>query len=151
MAHNNVPLRKTAKYVRQSYNTLVDIFECIESFTSRLKIYAEIQPTAAMTETVIKIMVELLSVLALATKEMNRGKLSECLFSINAHDNVKLDIAEKYAKTLLGENKVEAVLQRLDRLTLEESKMTAAQTLDIVSGLVKNMEAVMEGAHRAVM
>jgi len=42
---------------------------------------------------------------------------------------------------------MESVLQRLDRLTLEESKLTAAQTLDAVYGLVNNMEAVMEGAH----
>jgi hypothetical protein len=40
------------------------------------------------------------------------------------------------------------VLQRLDRLTLEESKTTVAQTLDVVYGLVNNMQVVMEGAHR---
>ena len=40
------------------------------------------------------------------------------------------------------------MLQRLDRLTLEESKTTAAQTLDVVYGLVNNMHVVMEGAHR---
>ena len=54
---------------------------------------------------------------------------------------------EKYARKLLGEKDIESVLQRLDRLSLEESKMTAAQTLDVVYGLVKNMEVVMEGAH----
>jgi len=54
---------------------------------------------------------------------------------------------EKYAKKLLGEKDIESVLQRLDRLTLEESKMTVAQTLDVVHGLVKNMEVVMEGAY----
>ena len=40
------------------------------------------------------------------------------------------------------------MLQRLDRLTLEESKTTVAQTLDVVYGLVNNMQVVMEGAHR---
>ena len=67
---------QTAKYVRESYNALVDIFECIENFTSRLKIYTEIKPTPAMTEMMIKIMVELLAVLALATKQVNQGRLS---------------------------------------------------------------------------
>ena len=38
------------------------------------------------------------------------------------------------------------MLLRLDRLTNEESKVTAAQTLDVVYGLVKNMQVVMEGA-----
>jgi hypothetical protein len=56
-------------------------------------------------------------------------------------------VAEKYAKKLLGEKDIASVLQRLDRLTLEESKTTVAQTLDVVYGLVNNMEVVMEGAH----
>ena len=58
-----------------------------------------------------------------------------------------LPVAEKYAKKLLGEKDIASVLQRLDRLTLEESKTTVAQTLDVVYGLVNNMEVVMEGAH----
>jgi len=65
-----------AKYVRESYDALVDIFECIENFLSRIKIYTEIQPTPALTKTVIKILVELLGVLALAMKQVNQGRLS---------------------------------------------------------------------------
>ena len=61
--------------MRESYNTLVDVFECIENFLSRLKIYTE--PTPAMTEMIIKIIVELLAVLALATKQINQGRLSK--------------------------------------------------------------------------
>ena len=56
--------------------------------------------------------------------------------------------AEKFARKLLGEKDIESVLQRLDRLTLEESRMTATQTLDVVYGLVNNMQVVMEGVHR---
>jgi hypothetical protein len=56
-------------------------------------------------------------------------------------------VAEKYAKRFLGEKDIESVLLRLDRLTLEESKKTVAQTFDIVYGLVNNMQVVMEGAH----
>jgi hypothetical protein len=63
--------------VRESYDTLIDVFECIENFLSRVKIYTEIKPTSAMTEMVIKIMVELLAVLALATKQINQGRLSK--------------------------------------------------------------------------
>ena len=57
-------------------------------------------------------------------------------------------LAEKYAKKILGEKDIESVLDRLDRLTLEESKITAAQTLDIVCHLVNKMQGVMDGAHR---
>jgi len=49
-------------------------------------------------------------------------------------------------KKLLGENDVEAVLQRLDRLNQEEARTTAAQTLEVVYGLCKNMKVVMDGA-----
>ena len=52
---------------------------------------------------------------------------------------------EKFAKKLLGERDIEAVLERLDRLTMEESRTTAAQTLNVVHSLVNNMEVVMEG------
>jgi signal recognition particle GTPase len=53
--------------------------------------------------------------------------------------------AEKFAKKILGENDVEAVLQRLDRLTMEESRMTVAQTMEVVHGLFSNMKVVMDG------
>jgi hypothetical protein len=49
------------------------------------------------------------------------------------------------AKKLLGENDIEAVLQRLGRLTMEESRMTATQTMEVVYGLFNNMKVVMDG------
>ena len=55
-------------------------------------------------------------------------------------------ITEKFAKKLLGESEIEAVLHRLDRLTQDEARMTAAQTLGVVHGLVGNMKVIMEGA-----
>jgi hypothetical protein len=54
--------------------------------------------------------------------------------------------AEKFTKKLLGENEVEAVLQRLDRLTQEEARMTVAHTLEVVHGLLDNVKVVMDGA-----
>lgn len=58
--------------------------------------------------------------------------------------------AEKLVKKLLGENEVEAVLQRLDRLTDVEARTTAAQTLEVVYGLVQNMKVVMDGLYTQV-
>jgi hypothetical protein len=54
--------------------------------------------------------------------------------------------AEKFAKKLLGESDVEAVLQRLDRLTQEEARLTVAHTLEVVHGLFNNLRVVMDGA-----
>jgi len=53
--------------------------------------------------------------------------------------------AVKLLKKILGENEVESVLQRLDRLTLDEARATATQTLDVVHGLVQNVRVVMGG------
>ena len=53
--------------------------------------------------------------------------------------------AEKFAKKLLGENEIESVLRRLDRLTQEEGRMTLVQTLEIVCGLVHNVKVVING------
>ena len=67
---------------------------------------------------------------------------------------IELDIAEhsaeKFAKKLLGETEVEAVLRRLDRLTQDEARMTGAQTLEVVHGLVNNMKVVMNGTQRSL-
>jgi len=46
---------------------------------------------------------------------------------------------------LLGEKKMEAMVQRLDRLTQDEARLAAAQILDVVYGPVKNTKIVLEG------
>ena len=51
----------------------------------------------------------------------------------------------KLVKKILGENEVESVLQRLDRLTLDEARATAPQTFNVVYGLVQNVRVVMDG------
>ena len=55
------------------------------------------------------------------------------------------DTSEKFAKKLLGESEIEAVLQRLDRLTQDEARITVAQTLGVVHSLVGNVKTVLEG------
>ena len=52
---------------------------------------------------------------------------------------------EEFAKKLLGESEIEAVLHRLDRLTQEEAQLTVTETLEVVLGLVKNVKIVMNG------
>ena len=51
----------------------------------------------------------------------------------------------KFVKKIFGDEDVEAVLQRLDRLTLDEARTTAAQTLEVVHGLVQGVRVVMNG------
>ena len=47
--------------------------------------------------------------------------------------------AEILVNKLFGEDEVERILQRLDRLTQDEARMTAALTLEVIYGLVQNM------------
>ena len=103
-----------------------------------------IPPTVAVTDIVVKIMVEILSVLALATKQIKQGRFSK--FAITYTLTMAQCAIEKFAKKLMGESEIEAVLQRLDRLTKDEAQMSVAQILGVVHGLVGNVRVVMEGA-----
>jgi hypothetical protein len=58
---------------------LVDIFVRIECFFKRLESYTEVPPTAAMTEVIVKIVTEVLSILGIATKEIKQGRSSELI------------------------------------------------------------------------
>jgi hypothetical protein len=61
------------------------LFESIGHFLNRLEIYTEIPPTEAMNEMIVKILVELLSTLALTTKEIKQGRLSESIVGEGIH------------------------------------------------------------------
>ncbi len=85
MAYTNT-LTQAAKDARASRDKLIDLFSSIGRFFQRLEIYTGITPTTAMTDIIVDIMVEVLTVLAIATKEVSRGWLSEssmlCRFTI---------------------------------------------------------------------
>jgi hypothetical protein len=48
-------------------------------------------------------------------------------------------------KNVRGENEMEAALRRLDRLTSDEGRATAAQTLEVVYGLVRHRRVLLDG------
>jgi hypothetical protein len=56
---------------------LVDIFGRIESFFVRLEIYTGVPLTPAMTDKMVQITVEILDILAIATKELEQSRASE--------------------------------------------------------------------------
>jgi hypothetical protein len=63
--------------MRASYDVMVDLFASFDNFLSRLSIYDGIPPTPALTNVLVKIIVELISMLALATKQVKQGRFSE--------------------------------------------------------------------------
>ena len=137
---------KAAKGVSTSYDAILEFFECFEHFLDHLKVFTKIP--SDMGELLAKIMVELLGVLALATQQINRGRFSEFIVADASH-SASHD-SEKVTKKLLAESDVQAVLQRLDRLTAEESRMTATPILEVVCGLFNNMKMVMEGTEMSL-
>ena len=74
--HSNAYIFQAAKDVRASQDTLMDVFERIESFFRRLEVYTEVPQTTEMMDTIILIMVEVLSILGVATKEIRQGRMS---------------------------------------------------------------------------
>ncbi|KAN0138119.1 Ankyrin repeat-containing domain protein [Lactarius tabidus] len=106
-------LLSAAKDVIASQDALIDIFERIENFFRRLEEYAEVPTTDAMKDIIVKIMVEVLGIFAIMTKEMKQGR------------------TKKYLKKLIGRRDIEDALSRLDRLTQEEARMATAQVLKV--------------------
>jgi hypothetical protein len=72
--------------MRASYDALVDLFASFENFVSRLSIYVGIPPTPALTNILVKINVELISTLALATKQVKQGRFSEFVVVVTMVD-----------------------------------------------------------------
>jgi len=73
----NTHIPQAAKDVRSSQETLIDIFERIENFFRRLEVYTAVPPTPEMMDMMVKIMVEVLSIFGIATKEIKQGRTSK--------------------------------------------------------------------------
>ncbi|KAH9016032.1 hypothetical protein EDB85DRAFT_1828171, partial [Lactarius pseudohatsudake] len=113
-----------AKDVAASQDALIDIFERIESFFRRLEEYSEVPTTDAMKDIIVKIMVEVLGIFGVVTKEMKQGR------------------TKRYLKKLIGRRDVEDALVRLDRLTQQEVQMAIVQVLKISHHVKDGVEDV---------
>jgi hypothetical protein len=76
---------KAIKAVSSSQDALVDVFERIENFFRRLETYVQVPPTPGMTDMIVKIMVEVLSILAIATKEFRQSRASKLVVCMSRH------------------------------------------------------------------
>jgi len=92
-----------------------------------------------MTDTIVKIMVQVLAILAIATKELKQSKASELIPTIN-HLPLLIVCPEKFMKRVVGKSEIEDALLRLDKLTQEEARMATVESLKAthnVDGRVK--------------
>ncbi len=72
----NADILQAAKDVWASHDVLVDLFERVQFFLKRLGVHTRISPTKDMVEILVKIMVEVISILSIATKEMQQSRTS---------------------------------------------------------------------------
>ncbi|KAH9053164.1 hypothetical protein EDB87DRAFT_287073 [Lactarius vividus] len=77
-----------------------------------------------MTDIITKIMVEVLMIFGIATKELRRGS------------------AKRFLKKLAGRTDLEDAVKKLDRLTQEEAQMALAEVLRITHGVREEVKVV---------
>ncbi|EMD36623.1 hypothetical protein CERSUDRAFT_124368 [Gelatoporia subvermispora B] len=118
-------LLEAVKRVSDSYDALLELFECVENFLFRLEVYTKIDLAAAMKDIVVKTLVEVISIFGLATEQVTSGRF------------------QKYAKTLLGDMTIENALRRLNTLATLEDRTTAAESFWVIHGLVQNLKSLM--------
>ena len=132
-------MNQGAKGVTTSYNPLLNLLNSMDHLIKPLDIYAQIPHTPTMDKIVFKIMMEILSALAQATKGLQQG--GHWQSESHYHGCLSLDHygAGKVVKKDLGEKDSEAILRRLDRLSQDEARTTASDILKVIYGLFQDM------------
>ncbi|KAH9052183.1 hypothetical protein EDB87DRAFT_1660022 [Lactarius vividus] len=98
-----------AKSTVANRDVLVKLFDRIQTFFERLRIYTNVPPSPAMTDALAKIMAEVLSILAIATKGMKEKRI------------------KTFFKKVAGMNGLEDALQRFGELEQRELLTGIAQ------------------------
>jgi len=115
-----------------SQSAVIDLFEHIEFFFTRLGTYVELPPTVEMSGIIVKVMVDVLLILALVTREIKQGKI------------------KRFLTKLIGRSDIKDALQRFDNLTQGESRMAVAQGLKATHGVGNDVRNVGDGVNVAI-
>ena len=106
----------------------------------RLDTYTKVAPTPAMTDIITEIMVEVLRIFGIATKELRRGSASESRIGyIRVFTKGRV---EKFLRKLAGMADLEGALKKLDRLTQEEARIALAEMLGITDNVRDEVKVV---------
>ncbi|KAF8263988.1 hypothetical protein EI94DRAFT_1806375 [Lactarius quietus] len=103
----------TAQSVAAGKDILAELFDRIGYFFTRFETYTEVAPTTSMTDIITQIMVEVLGVFGIATKELRQGS------------------TKGFLRKLAGMTDLEDTLKNLDRLTQEAARVALVE----VSGI----------------
>jgi archaellum component FlaC len=93
-----------------------------------------------MTDIITEIMVEVLRIFGIATKELKRGSASE--FRIVYLWAFTEGRVEKFLRKLAGMADLESALKKLDRLTQEEARMALAEVLRLTHSVCDEVKVV---------
>jgi hypothetical protein len=135
---------QAAKEVNASQDIIITLLTRIGNFFRRLESYTAVPPTLLIRDMVVKIMVEVLHILAIVTTEIRLGRRSELISSdllFVAHL-----CTGKYLKQLLRKSNVEDALKTLDMLTQEEARMVIAEILKVTHMVDDKMRILIDGA-----
>jgi hypothetical protein len=77
----DIPVNQAADGLDSNRDSLIDLLESIERCLKQVDIYTQIPPTPALDEIMFNIILGLFSTLALATKELQEGRMSESIFA----------------------------------------------------------------------
>jgi hypothetical protein len=141
VGHCDALISQAAEAVLDGQGALVELFERIGNVLSRLEIYTDVSPTVEMTEITVKLMVEVLSILAIATREIERAKASECI-SRDGRLLLTYPRSGAFLGNLVGRTDVADALLQLDRLTQEEVPIVVAKILRAADSVHNELTAV---------
>jgi hypothetical protein len=153
--------------VGASRDALIDLFERMETVFRRLETYTDVPVTAGMTEAIMKVMVGVLHILAIATKEIKQNRASKLILYLAMYQAfLAYYFSEIFLKKLVGRKGIEDALERLEKVTVEEARMAAVEalkavhearnevggkvdgvqdTLKVVEGRMRDLEGMLQG------
>ena len=102
----------------------------IEQTFRLLEVQIDVPPTSVMVETMLKIMIEVLSILAMVTQQIKQGRTSESWRYTSFLSTY--DCLEKYLKKLVGGAGVEDALSRLEALSRTLTRTAGAEHLKLI-------------------
>ena len=93
-----------------------------------------------MTDAIVKVLAEVLYILAVATKEIKENLASKSIYSDRSAPSTHYS-SETFVKKLIGRSDLEDALLRLDAVIEEEMRMAAAQMMRDIYDIKKSLLA----------
>ena len=93
-----------------------------------------------MSNMMVNIIVEVLDILGIATKEMKQSRASEVILCLRLLEAQAC--SEIFLKSVVGIKKLDGCLKKLDKMTLAEAQMANAEAMRISHDIRKTVKSV---------